>query len=335
MIHGLPDAATASRASTTMAGHVLKAVDVACHTDRMSIHEGESAIDEALVASLLRRERPEWASLPLSEAGAGTDNRIFRLGDELLVRLPRTAGTAGSLRKERKWLPRLAPSLTHRVPEPVHAGSPTEQYPHEWAVYRWIAGDAPGEQTVADWPAFGADLASFVRELHHTDLKGAERAGDLSWYRGGSLRVCDDWISPSFDRCRALLAAELDIDTLERWWLDALALPDPSVGHVWLHGDLRTGNLLVREGRLHAVIDFGALSIGAPDAEHAPAWDLPPRAREAYWGELQLDDATRERARAWAIGVAVSGISYYWHTYPEFVAECRARLDAILAADSA
>ena len=300
----------------------------------MSLHEGELPIDETVVVSLLREQCPEWAAMPLAAAGAGTDNVMFRLGEELLVRMPRTAGNATSLRKEREWMPRLAPGLPLRIPEPVHAGSPSGAYPLEWSVYRWIDGRAPSESSVQDWRAFGADLAAFVRALHHIDLMGATRTDDLSWYRGGSLGACDAWVSSSIDEVRALVGGDLDVDTLERWWREALALPEPSGPLVWLHGDLRPGNLLVHDGRLHAVIDFGALSVGAPDAEHATIWDLPDRARQAYWDELDLDDATWTRARAWAIAVAAGGVPYYWHTYPEFVAECRARLDAILTSDS-
>lgn len=296
----------------------------------MPLHDDELYIDEALVAALLRRDRPEWADLPIAEAGGGTDNRMFRLGDELLVRMPRTTGTAGSLRKEREWVPRLAPQLTLGVPKPEFAGSPTPEYPAEWSVVRWIDGAVPDGRNVADWSAFGGDLAGFVRELHAIDLMGATREGDLSWYRGGSLRDADRWIRGYFADCRPLVGDELDVDTLERWWREALELPDSTAGPVWLHGDLRPGNLLVHEGRLHAVIDFGALSIGAPDAEHAPVWDLPAAARDAYFAAARLDETTWLRARAWAIGVAVSGIAYYWETFPEFVAECRGRLHAVL-----
>ncbi|MFC0600652.1 aminoglycoside phosphotransferase family protein [Streptomyces palmae] len=297
----------------------------------MSLHQNEVPVDETVVRSLLKRQRPEWAELPLSPAGAGTDNTMYRLGDDLLVRLPRTADTASAVRKEQEWLPRLAPLLTCPIPEPVHAGAPTDAFPLAWSVYRWIDGAEPGPDTVRDWAAFGTDLAAMVREFHGIDLMGAVRAGDLSWYRGGSLRACDEWIGARFDACRATVGSELDVEALERLWRAALTLPEPSGPHVWLHGDLKPTNLLVREGRLSAVIDFGALSVGFPDAEHAPLWDLPPEARHAYRNSLDLDDLTWARARAWAIAVGVSGISYYWHTYPAFVAECRGRLQAILA----
>ncbi|MGQ4414019.1 aminoglycoside phosphotransferase family protein [Streptomyces sp. SAS_269] len=295
----------------------------------MTLHEDEIPVDETLIRSLLRAQRPEWAGLPLSRAGAGSDNTMYRLGDDLLVRLPRTAD-GRSVRKEQEWLPRLAPLLPCPIPEPVHAGTPTDAFPVLWSVHRWIDGDEAGPDTVRDWAAFGADLAAVVRELHGIDLMGATRAGDLSWYRGGVLGPCDQWVGAAFEDCRATVGSGLDVDTLERLWRAALALPDPSGPHVWLHGDLKPIYLLVRDGGLHAVIDFGALSVGFPDAEHAPVWDLPPRARQAYRDALDLDDATWTRARAWAIAVGVSGISYYWHTWPAFVAECRARLQAIL-----
>ncbi|MGW7289471.1 aminoglycoside phosphotransferase family protein [Streptomyces sp. NPDC054847] len=297
----------------------------------MTLHENEIPVDEMLVRSLLKAQRPEWAGLPLSPAGAGTENTMYRLGDDLLVRLPRTTDKGASLRKEQEWLPRLAPLLSCPVPEPVHAGTPTDAFPPVWSVYRWIDGDQAGPDTVGDWSAFGADLAAVVGELHGIDLMGATRADGLSWYRGGGLGPCDEWIGRSLDDCRTTVGSELDVDALEQLWREALALPEPSAPHVWLHGDLKPTNLLVREGKLHAVIDFGALSVGFPDAEHSTVWDLPPQARQAYWNALSLDDVTWARARAWAIAVGVSGISYYWHTYPAFVAECRARLQAILA----
>jgi aminoglycoside phosphotransferase (APT) family kinase protein len=255
---------------------------------------------------------------------------MYRLGDELLVRLPRTADKGQALRKERAWLPRLAPLLACRIPEPVHAGTPTTAFGHDWSVYRWIDGDEPGPGTVRDWAAFGADLAATVRQLHDADLMGAAREGELSGYRGGSLRSCEGWVGTSLQECHTLVGAELDVAALQRWWQAALTLPEPDGPPVWLHSDLKPTNLLVDQGRLHAIIDFGGLSIGHPDAEHATVWDLPPDARQAYWKASDLDEVTWTRARAWAIAVGASGISYYRDTFPAFVTECRARLRAIL-----
>ncbi|MGW1839067.1 aminoglycoside phosphotransferase family protein [Streptomyces sp. NPDC002067] len=295
----------------------------------MTLHEDEIAVDEAVVRSLLAAQCPQWADLPLTPAGHGTDNTLLRLGDDLLVRLPRTPGTARSLRKEREWLPRLAPRLSWAVPEPVHAGAPTERFPLTWSVHRWIDGELPGPGTVRDWAAFGTDLAAFVQELHAVDLMGAVRGGDLGWYRGGGLRECDDWAVASLEACRGVPG--IDADVLTELWRTARALPDAAGPRVWLHGDLKPTNLLVRAGRLHAVLDFGGLSVGLPDAEHAPVWDLPPEARHAYRTALDLSDATWSRARAWALAVGAAGLPYYRDSYPEFAAECAARLAAITA----
>ncbi|MGC4896123.1 aminoglycoside phosphotransferase family protein [Micromonospora sp. DT31] len=297
----------------------------------MTLHEDEIPVDEGVVRALLVDQCPEWAALPLTPAGAGTDNTMYRLGSDLLVRVPRTADKAGSLRKEQQWLPRLAPLLPYAVPEPLHAGTPAAAFPLPWSVLRWIHGDEVRPDTVQDWATLGTDLATFVRRLHATDLLGATRTGTLSGYRGGSLHPCDSWIAPALDDCRSRIGDEIDVDTLQRLWRAALTLPEPAGPHVWLHGDLKPTNLLARDGRLHAVIDFGGLAVGSPDAEHAPIWDLPPPARHAYREALGLDDVTWARARAWALGVAASGVSYYWDTFPAFVAECRHRLRAILA----
>ncbi len=299
----------------------------------VTLHDDEVRADEEIVRALLREQCPQWAGLALSPAGAGTDNTMYRLGGDLLVRVPRTSSTAGALRKERTWLPRLAPHLPCRVPEPVYAGAPGAAFPLPWSVYRWIDGEVAGAGAVRDWSAFGADLAGVVRGLHATALMGAVREGDLAWYRGAGLAGSAEPVEASFAGCRAIDGHGLDLDRLRRMWHDGLALPDPAGPHVWLHGDLKPTNLLVRRGRLHAVIDFGALSVGYPDAEHAAVWDYPAAARRAYWDALRLDDATWLRARSWAVGVAINGVPYYWHTYPAFVAECLARLRAILAAD--
>ncbi|WP_314174093.1 aminoglycoside phosphotransferase family protein [Streptomyces winkii] len=298
----------------------------------MTLHENEIRADEEVVRALLREQRPEWAALPVSPAGAGTDNTMYRLGDQLLIRLPRTPDNAEAVRKEQAWLPRLAPHLPCRIPEPVHVGTPGSAFSLDWSVFRWIDGDEAGPGTVTDWSAFGADLAEFVRSLHSVPLMGAVRRGELSWYRGGDVQACDRWVDGCFDDCRRIEGLDLDLTRLRHLWQSALALPGPPGPQVWLHGDLKPSNLLVQRGRLHAVIDFGGLSVGFPDAEHAPVWDLPPAARQAYRDAMGLGDATWQRARAWAIAVAVSGVSYYWGTYPAFVTECLARLRAILEA---
>ncbi len=294
------------------------------------IHDDEFPAGVDVARDLIARQRPDLLDLHIDPVGAGTDNTMYRVGTGLLMRIPRTRGTESALRKELRWLPRLAPRLGRRVPEPVFAGEPSSGFPFAWALYRWIDGEPAGPDSVEDWTTYGRDLAAFVRELHSCDLLGARRAGELEWYRGGLLQEHDGWLADCLTAIRGLPTG-LDVDALQEIWTAASRLPPPRGRHVWLHGDLKPTNVLVRSGRITAVIDFGGLSIGHPDAEHAPIWDLPAAARGAYRVALGLDDAIWMRARAWSLLVAASGIPYYWETYPEFVTECQQRLRAIAA----
>ncbi|WP_433341334.1 aminoglycoside phosphotransferase family protein [Streptomyces sp. CA-253872] len=295
------------------------------------LHPHEIPTTPDLVRELLAAQAPEWAGLPVRYVGAGTDNRMYRVGDEYVVRLPRTR--AGSMERESVWLPRIAPLLSQQVPEVLYLGRPSVRFPAPWAVLRWIEGVEPGPGTVRDWSAFGADLAGFVRELRAAPLMGARRADGLGWYRGGPLRGIAREAGAGLDGCAALGDGVLGLDlvALREVWEAALALPEPEGPEGWLHGDLRPANLLVRDGRLSAVIDFGTLSPGLPDAEHAPVFDLPPEARTAYREALALDGPTWARARGWALAVAAMAVPYYWETLPDFATESVTRLRNVLA----
>lgn len=308
---------------------------------RVALHDNEIPIDENGVRSLLAEQCPQWADLPLSLAGAGTDNHMYRLGDDLVVRLPRTAEKARSLQKEHQWLPRLAPLLTYEVPEPVYAGVPSGDFPLDWSVFRWIHGEVAGPDTVTDWAGLGTDLAEFVRELHGAGLMGAAR-GDLSSSQArrpqGARRHGHivEQVQQNFDNCRMIMGSELDLDALEQLWLASLSLPEPSGPHVWRHNDLKPANLLVRAGKLHAVIDFGGgLSVGFPESEHDSLWQSPPETRQAYREALEIDDLTWTRVRARVIAGSLVGIQYYRHSWPAVAARCQALLEEILAEASA
>lgn len=294
----------------------------------VAIHDDEFPAGTDIARRLIAAQRPDLRDLPIDPVGAGTDNTMYRVGTKLLMRMPRTRGTEASLRKELTWLPRIGPGLHWRVPEPAFTGEPSSEFPLTWALYRWIEGEPAGQDSVADWTTYGRDLASFVKELHALDLRGAKRGGDLEWYRGGLLQPHDDWVAECLNDIRGLPTG-LDVDVLHGIWKAALELSPPSTGHVWLHGDLKPTNVLVKSGRIAAVIDFGGLSIGYPDAEHAPLWDQPATARAAYRAHLGLDDAIWFRARAWSLMIGASGVPYYWETYPDFAAECVQRLQNI------
>lgn len=295
-----------------------------------SVHADEVAIDEVVVRRLVDQQFPGWKHLRLAPAGHGTDNRMLRLGDWLVVRLPRTPGTAADVAKEQTWLPRLAPHLPLAIPEPVAVGRPGDGYPFSWSIYRWIDGHALDPDTLDYRAGLGRDLARFVRALHSIDFMGARREKSLLSYRGGTFRQLAHSTSQNLAACRSLAGLDLDLAGLESIWTAASELPEPTRPAHLEHTDLKPSNLLVRDGALVGVIDFGGLSVGDPTCEHAATWDLPPEARRAYADELGLDPSTQLRAKAWAMAIALSGVPYYWPTWPDFARECLRRLDLIL-----
>lgn len=295
------------------------------------MHVDEVVIDEETVRHLIDHQFPEWERLALTPAGHGTDNHMLRLGDEFVVRLPRTSGTATDVAKEQEWLPSLAPHLPLSIPEPVALGRPNERYPFPWSVYRWVDGTVLHPERMEDLQRLGRDLAGFVRALHSIELMGARREEPLLSYRGGSLRDLSHKTLENLNACRRLADLDLDLDGLKSIWLGAMELDEPQLPHTWMHTDLKPSNLLVRDGTLVGVIDFGGLSVGDPTCEHAATWDLPAEARHAYADELGLDENTRLRARAWALAISLSGVPYYWFTWPDFTQECVRRLQLILS----
>ncbi|WP_374929478.1 aminoglycoside phosphotransferase family protein [Kytococcus sedentarius] len=300
----------------------------------MTLHADEVPVSPADARRLIDSQTPQWRELPLTPAGHGTDNVMMRLGDDLLLRLPRRPSTAQDVAKEQRWLGHLAPHLPVAVPEPVFWGQPDEGYPFEWSVLRWIEGEHPGPGTVGDWERFGVDLAVFVRALHRIELAGATPEGALEWYRGRRLSDFRAEGQEAIDELRSFarrVDLGLDLDALQRLWDRAAGTPSPVLDAVWLHGDLRADNLLVRDGVLVGVIDFGCLSIGDPTAEHAALWEFPRAAREAYRRELGLDDDTWARATAWKVVVNLSGIPYYWESWPEFAQGCLETVQELLA----
>ncbi|WP_133903860.1 aminoglycoside phosphotransferase family protein [Actinophytocola oryzae] len=284
------------------------------------MHADEADIDVALVTRLVAAQFPDWAGLPVEPvASSGTDNAMFRLGDDLAVRLPRIAGAAGNVAAEREWVPRLAPHLPVAVPEPVGVGTPTGDYPYPWTVCRWL----PGTNPVAGEPGLAHDLAAFVTALRRVDPAGAPKAG-----RGMPLATRD---APT----RAAIAASeglADTAAITAVWDDALRVPPRTGPQAWAHADLSPGNLLVRDGRLAAVIDWGAAGVGDPTVDLIVAWNLLPAAeRRAFRDALDVDDDTWRRGRGWALSISVIQLPYYQHTNPALAANSRHVLTEILA----
>jgi aminoglycoside phosphotransferase (APT) family kinase protein len=289
------------------------------------MHADELDTDDALVRRLLAVQFPSWADLPIEALPAGgTDNAIYRLGEELSVRLPRRREwTPGSLDKEFAWLPKLAPFLPFPVPTPVGRGTPGEGYPHEWAVYDWLDGEDAATVPL-DLPSAAVDLAGLLAALRRIDPDG----GPPPAGRGGPLRPRDETMRAGI----AALAGSIDADAVTAAWEHALAAPDWSEPPVWVHGDLDARNLLVRDGRITGVIDWSCLCVGDPACDVKVAWAvLDPETRPIFRELLEIDDATWARGRGWALSQAIGALEYYLHTYPVIVQEARRWLAEALA----
>lgn len=261
-------------------------------------------IDEHLVRRLVDSQLPHLAHLPVRPVPlGGNDNRTFRLGDELTVRLPSDAGYVAAVAKEQRWLPVLAGRLPLPVPTPVALGGPGEGYPFPWSVYRWVDGE-PALRARVDDLALATDLAAFLVALREVDATGGPPAGEHSFFRGASLEHYDDQTR----RCvedRGDGGDGIGREAMLAVWDDARSSAwtrEP----VWFHGDVAAGNLLVRDGRLSGVIDFGTCGVGDPACDVVIAFTmLGAGARAAFRERLGLDDATWSRGRGWALWKAL------------------------------
>lgn len=229
------------------------------------------AINVDLVGRLIHAQFPQWADLTVQAVSpGGWDNRTFRLGRHMLVRLPSAEAYAAQLERERRWLPVLAPHLSQPIPEPLAVGAPCFGYPWRWSIYRWLEGDTALPERIGNLDEFARDLSVFLRSLHAVSTQGGPAAGPDTFHRGGSLAVYDGETRQAI----AALEPRLNIEAATGTWKTALAsrwMREP----VWVHGDMGVGNLLVRDGRLSGVVDFGQSCVGDP------ACDLRPPGRSS------------------------------------------------------
>ena len=294
------------------------------------MHPDELDIDRALVGRLVAGQFPEWAGLPIERVpSAGTDNVLYRLGGDLVVRLPRTQHTSGRLEKERHWLPRLASQLPVAVPLPQAAGKPAEGYPVGWSVYRWLPGEDVTVGRVSDPSGLAIELARFVAALQQIDPTGGPPPGEHNFFRGEPLAKRDETTRSAI----ASLSGTIDVDAVTAAWDSAVRSPGWEHPAVWIHGDLDARNLLVQDGRLSAVIDWGGLGVGDPACDAMVAWKLlSPETRDSFRTTLAVDASTWARARGWALSQALVALAYYTlETNPVLVLEARRWLAAVLA----
>lgn len=280
------------------------------------MHPEEHVATVRQVTLLVAEQLPQWADLPVTAVSEfGTDHCLFHLGADLVVRMPRAPWAVEQVERDARWLPHLAPHLPVPIPTPVALGEPGQGFPWPWSVVPWIEGVPP---VADDDSVLGLDLAGFVTALHAVPSNGGppKQAGT----RGAPVRDWDDAVRQGIEQGRDLIATVVDPDLVIETWQRVRATPDWSGDPVWIHGDLLPGNMLVRDGRLSAVIDFGGLGLGDPAADLIPFWTgLNSTEREVFRDAVGYDEDTWTRALGWAIAPAITGLDYYRDSVQAFV----------------
>lgn len=289
--------------------------------------DGRAVIDAALVRRLVPSQFPQWRDLAVTPVEVdGWDNRTFRLGEDMSVRLPSGKGYAPQVDKEQRWLPVLAPYLPLPIPVPLAKGTPAEGYPYDWSVYRWIDGETASAERIADLRTFATTLGDFLTALQQIDPTGGPAAGAHSFFRGAALTTYD----AETRRAIAALGGRIASERATAVW-DAAVAARWHGAPVWFHGDVAAGNLLVDEGRLAAVIDFGCSGVGDPACDLTIAWTLfSGESREAFRTALSVDAATWARGRGWALWKALIGLAAEIDTNPA-AASTRRVIDHVIS----
>ncbi len=287
------------------------------------IHDDEFDIDEPLVRRLVDDQFPQWKELALKPVSSlGTDNALFRLGEAMVVRLPKINWAKSDVEKEYQFLPLLAPLLPFKVPVPIGKGEQVAEYQSSWSIYPWLNGTNPIVGSISHPDVLATDLANFITVLHSIDTSNGPIAG-----RGIPLRERDTSTRAAINE----LGRMIDKPLVELVWQSALDAPIWEMPPVWIHGDLSPGNLLLVDDRLNGVIDFGALGIGDPACDLIVAWNLlPTGVRNIFRSALNVDDATWARGRGWALSIALIQLPYYQQRNPTLAASAQYVINEIL-----
>jgi aminoglycoside phosphotransferase (APT) family kinase protein len=225
------------------------------------------------------------------------DNCTFRLGEDMSVRLPAAERYTHQVEKEHRWLRTLSRHLPMPIPAPIARGEPGHGYPWRWSIYRWLPGATAASERVAHWHSFAADLGSFLAALHRIDPAGGPPATDRNWFRADAI-VRDEQTQAAI----SALDGVIDVAAAREVWEAARHAP-PADSPTWIHGDVSPSNLLVVDGRLSAVIDFGCSGIGDPAFDLEVAWDLlSHESRAIFRTQLGLDCRVGERPWLEALG---------------------------------
>jgi aminoglycoside phosphotransferase (APT) family kinase protein len=286
------------------------------------MHDNEQEVNTALVQSLLKEQCPQWADLELNPIlSSGTDNALFRLGNEYVVRIPRIEWSPGSvssgINKEYLWVPQLAQHLKIPISEPVFKGTPNKAYPWPWSITKWNDGHNPEFEKENEYDKLAVDLAHFLNELHSIKLP---EAGPFS-RRGVPLKKLDG----ETKKALKTLADDIDTKLLVLLWEKLSNIPCWDKSPVWMHGDLLPGNVLIQNNRLSAVIDFADVGLGDPACDLIIAWSLLNAGSRAIFRKhlVNIDEHTWQRGKGWALSIALIILPYYKNTNP--VLACVAR----------
>lgn len=291
----------------------------------MPMHADQVELSDAAVKRLVASQFPRWADLPLARIrSGGTSNALYRLGQELALRLPLLADAAEDAQREAEHLPRIAPHLPLAIPAPIAVGAPAEGYPFAWSVTSWLAGTDAFTTPPADLRQAAHDMAAFIRALRAIPVAVPVPPRG----RGGSLAPRDARVQS----CLGQLEGEIDTAAAAAAWAQSLAAPAYDGPPRWLHGDLHPANLLVAAGRISGVIDWGTFATGDPATELLVAWMVLDRPARALFRELiDVDPASWLRGRGWALSMAVIALPYYLDSNPTLVAISRRAIAEVLA----
>ena len=293
-----------------------------------AMHVDQIYIDEPLVRELLAAQFPDWADLGLSRVeSAGTENAIYRLGDDMAIRLPYLSANTIQIDKDHHWLPLLGPQLPLPIPIQVAKGAPHERYPSQWSICSWLPGKAAEFERLGDPSMAATELAKFIHALQNVEPAGGPEPGDHNFFRGIPLADRDDWTRTAIAESANLI----DSRAVTAAWERDLSAPVWVEPPVWIHGDLSPDNLLALSGRLSGVIDWGGLAVGDPATDLLPAWNLfRSKSRGVFRDETQADDATWSRGRGLALSVALVALPYYLKSNPVIVRWARRMIDEVL-----
>jgi aminoglycoside phosphotransferase (APT) family kinase protein len=276
------------------------------------------AVDADQVRRLVADQFPTFVDLPVEPvADGGWDNWTFHLGTDMLVRLPSAAEYALAVDKEHRWLPALAARLPLPIPTPLAKGRPGAGYPFPWSIYRWLDGEPATVDRISDPRRFALDLAEFLAALQSVDTADGPQPGIHNWFRGGTLRTYEERLHHALTE----LDGHVDAELAREIWASALDARWDGVDR-WFHGDVAQGNLLLADGQLAAVIDFGTCGVGDPACDLAIAWTLVTAdGRQAFRKRLSVDETAWARGRGWALWKTLVNYSYTFDD-PEDAEEC-------------